>query len=486
MTEETELKLDVSEEGLAALDASGLLGACSGEADLHAAYFDTPGLDLWRNRLSLRIRREGRRTLQTIKQPAVAGGGIAVRREWEMPVKPGEPPVPDIRTPVPALLEKHGGGLEPVFEVIARRRTWQLASSDTKLEIAIDQGEVIAGGRQAPFSEIEIELLEGKPDAVFALARRMDAVAPLRLGVLAKAERGIRLLETEKDAEEAGHVELSPDMPPAEAFTTIAHACLRQYRLNETILLARRSAEAVHQARVALRRLRSAMLLFRKLLPGEGTARLKDRIRALARTYGEARDFDVLAGAAEESSLRAKLESARDDAYTRLEAALAGDAARHLMIDLAEWLAIGAWRADPATSALRGMPLKLFAGKALDRLRRKVRRDGRHLAALGDEARHQFRKDVKKLRYGIEFLGWLFTGGKRERHRRKFLKALKKLQEELGSLNDLVTAESRFSALGLSETPEGERFLAAWRKQSLLRQAAGFRHDLLEEKPFWR
>ena len=85
MTEETELKLDVSEEGLGALDASGLLGACSGEADLRATYFDTPGLDLWRNRLSLRVRREGRGTLQTIKQPAVAGGGLAVRREWEMP-----------------------------------------------------------------------------------------------------------------------------------------------------------------------------------------------------------------------------------------------------------------------------------------------------------------------------------------------------------------------------------------------------------------
>lgn len=486
MPEEIELKLDVDPDGLKALSASGLLGDCARETKLLATYFDTADRELWRNCVSLRLRKEGRRTLQTVKQPAAPGGGIAQRGEWEMPVKAGQPPVLDPRTPVPKLLEAHGGALQPVFEVHSRRKSWDLTAADTQLEVVADDAEVIAEERRRSFHEIEIEVLQGQPTAAFELARRIDAVAPIRLGVLAKAERGVRLSGAEPDAEDAEDVALDSGMPPVEAFVAIAQSCLRQYRLNETILLDRQSGEAVHQARVALRRLRSAMVLFRQLLPGEETRRLAARIRTLAHTFGEVRDFDVLAQEAPQGVLRTRIETARDDAYATLDGVLRGAEARHLIIDVAEWLATGSWRQAAVTAELREKPLPKFAAKALDRVRRKVRRHGQHLASLDDEARHQLRKDVKKLRYGIEFLGKLFDSKDREKHRKKFLKALKKLQQELGVLNDLVTAEHRLAALGLADTPEGIQFLANWKKDKLLHHAADFRHDLLEEEPFWR
>lgn len=486
MPEEIELKLDVGPDGLKALIASGLLGDCARETRLLATYFDTADQELWRNCVSLRLRKEGRRTLQTVKQPAVPGGGIAERGEWEMPVKAGQPPVLDHRTPVPELLEAHGGVLQPVFEVHSHRNIWDLATPGTQLEVAADDAEIVANERNGPFREIEIEVRKGHPAAAFALARRIDAATPIRLGVLAKAERGFRLLGAESDAEEAEDVTLDPAMSPPAAFAAIAQSCLRQYRLNETILLDRQSGEAVHQARVALRRLRSAMVLFRKLLPGEETRRFAARIRTLAHTFGEVRDFDVLADEAPPGMLRDRIEAARENAYATLNGVLHGAEARHLIIDLAEWLATGSWRHDATTASLREMPLPKFAAKALDRLRRKVRRHGQHLLSLDDEARHQLRKDVKKLRYGVEFLGNLFASKKQDKHRTKFLKALKKLQQELGMLNDLVTAQQRLAALGLADTPEAHEFLTQWRKDKLLHHAADFRHDLLEEEPFWR
>lgn len=486
MSEETELKLDVSHDGLAALDAAGLLGACTGDANLRATYFDTPDMELWRNAMSLRIRNEGRKSLQTIKHPAIAGGGITQRREWEMPVKYRNPPVPAIQSPVAELLETHGGPLKPVFDIVAHRRTWHLTTVGAQLEVSADDGEAVAEERRRPFREIEIELLSGHPAAVFALARRIDAVVPVRLGVLAKVERGFRLLAAEPDSEGADDVVLPPGISPAEAFAAIGHSCLRQYRLNEAIILQGATHEAVHQARVALRRLRSAMVLFRKLLPGEDAQHLAERIRTLAQALGDARDLDVLSTMTEPGLVHDTIETARIAAHTRLQGVLADDEARQLMIDLAEWLHLGAWRTDPATAAVRALPLRDFAVKALDRLRRKVRRHGRHLIALEEEARHQLRKDVKKLRYGVEFLGQLFDGAKQKRHRKAFLKALKKLQTRLGDLNDLATAETRLTALGLIGIPEGERFLGNWRKSKLLRRAADFRHDLLDEKPFWR
>jgi triphosphatase len=486
MSEEIELKLDIGPNGLKALSASGLLGDCSRETKLLATYYDTADRELWRNCVSLRIRKEGRRTLQTVKKPAAANGGITERGEWEMPVKAGQPPVPDGRTPVPQLLEAHGGPLQPVFEVHSRRKSWALTTVASQLDVAADDAEIIADERREPFLEIEIEVLKGEHAAAFELARRIDVATPVRLGVLAKAERGFRLLGPEPDAEDADDVALTHDMPPTEAFAAIVQSCLRQYRLNETILLSRQSGEAVHQARVALRRLRSAMVLFRKLLSGEEARRLAARIRILAHAFGEVRDFDVLAEQAPPGALKETIEAARGDAYTTLDAVLHGAEARHLMIDLAEWLAAGSWRNDAPTATLREMPLRKFSRKALGRLRQKVRRHGHHLASLDDETRHQLRKDVKKLRYGIEFLSGLFPDRDQGRHRKKFLKALKKLQEELGLLNDLVTAQNRLSTLGLAETPEGKEYLTHWRKDKLLHHAVDFRHDLLEEKPFWR
>jgi CHAD domain-containing protein len=101
------------------------------------------------------------------------------------------------------------------------------------------------------------------------------------------------------------------------------------------------NAEALHQARVALRRLRSAYSLFKRLLPGAEPQRLKDELRWLAGVLGEARNLDVLLAKATDSDLRSRLKDAREAAYEDVVRALESSRARALMLDFNEWLRCG-------------------------------------------------------------------------------------------------------------------------------------------------
>lgn len=493
MATEIELKLETTAEGYAALLApdslTGLLGDEGDDADggacddraLHAVYFDTPAHELHDHGHSLRIRQSGGKAVQTVKTGDVAAGLFA-RGEWELPVA-GTRPVADLRTPVSDILATRRDELVPVFEVPVQRRTCRLRGADIDIELAIDRAEVSAGERRSLFHEVELELRAGSGAALFALARRIDALAPVRLSVLSKAERGYRLRGALPVSVRAEAAHLDPAMPLPDAFAVIAGSCLRQYRLNEAILLDRIQPEAVHQARIGLRRLRSAITLFKELLTGSEREALVARVRDLARVLGDARDLDVLSAEAAPGPLHERLVHARDAAHAALRRKLKSREARRLMLDLSEWVAAGSWRSDPATQALRDKPLAEFAADALDRVRRKTAKHGRHLAELDPEQRHRLRKDAKKLRYAVEFLSGLFDAQGKVR---KFGKALEKLQDELGALNDLATARQQLAALGLSGTAEVEEFLGRWQAEERLEKAVAARGKLLAAKPFWR
>lgn len=104
---------------------------------------------------------------------------------------------------------------------------------------------------------------------------------------------------------------------------------------------------------------------------------------------GDARDLDVLVARSGGEEIRARLEAARADAYDQAEMVLASPRARSLMLDLSEWLALGAWLTLPPGEEIREQPAQDFAAKALDRFRRKVKKGGRDLADINDSARHE-------------------------------------------------------------------------------------------------
>ena len=485
MADEIELKLELTPEAADAIEASALLSGNPERIELRSVYFDTLDHALAKKGLSLRIRRSGEKRMQTVKADGASAAGLFVRSEWECAVK-DDKPILDDTTPVRTMLGTATDTLAPVFEVRIARRTWILRQEGATIELVLDRGDAAAGDRTSPICEIELELKAGEPAALFKLARRIDKIAPVRLSVQAKAERGYRLIGPVTTMFKAEPVALTSDMTAAQAFQHIVQSCLRQFRLNEVLLLAGEDKEALHQARVALRRLRSAFSIFKPLIGGDTKLELGEGLRLLASKLGDARNLDVLLEHARPGPLHDHVEAARQAAYRAVADALASSRVRALMFDLAEWIVNGDWLHVPNTEADRHQLAREFAVTALGRFRRKVKKGGADLAHAADAARHQVRKDAKKLRYAAEFFAALF-GRKREKQRyERFVAVLEELQNQLGLLNDLATAPRVLAKLGTGDDPDAPNMEARDRKKGLLKAAADAHDALIGTHRFWR
>lgn len=479
MGQEIELKLEVPEDAARRIEAAGLFHGKPRRVRQHATYFDTPDLALRRSGLSLRIRREGGRLVQTVK---TGGGGIGLfeRGEWERDIA-DEMPVLDEETGSPLLPGGTAGSIAPLF-VVRNDRTI-LSGEGEAIEAVLDRGMVVAGDRQAPYCELELEQKGGARAALFDLARKIGAVVPVRLGLLSKSERGYRLLGPLPVAARAEAVAVLPSMTVAAAFRAIILACIRQFRLNEMLILERDDRDALHQARVALRRLRSALSLLRASMADAPYARFSGESRWLTGELGRARDIDVLADRLADEELAQALLRHRRDAYAQVRRALDSPRARMLALDLVEWVS-----GDAGTELAGGagaLPVGDFAAALLDDLRSKVKKRGRHLADIDDEARHRLRKSAKKLRYAAEFFAGLYEG-KEERRAKHFLSTLSALQDDLGALNDLATLPGLLAELGLEGQAEALLPARMRDKEKLLHKAAGAHAAFADAARFWR
>ena len=476
---ETELKLQLEPDAIPFLEASDLLGKAAPVVKQRSLYFDTPDQKLRAHALSLRIRRAGRSRVQTLKSSEGQAAGLFERSEWEMPVKDDQPKVEGLEPLIDAL-GTDVNGLAVIFEVQNERRTWHLQSGGSDVELVLDHGAAVVAGRKGAISEIEMELKSGQPADLFRLARQIDAIVPVRLGVQSKAERGYDLLGPARTAFKAEALPLARGTSVADAFRTVAHSCLRQYRLNETIFLEAPNPAALHQARVGLRRLRSAFTIFKPILESDRAERFKTALRDLSSVLGDARNLDVLKEKPLSETALNKIEEARQAAYETVEGRLRTPECRALILELVEWLGGGGWFTD---SELADSLVIDFASDRLDRLRRRVKKDGRHLAHGSDNERHEVRKDAKKLRYASEFFANLFDTPKQQRRHRKFLATMEKLQDELGALNDLATADKVMDVLDIDRT--AYQHIRDDRDRAIRRASTAW-DDLIDRKRFWR
>src|SRR6476619_7622752 len=164
---EIELKLLLDEtlarELFARAKASGLLENKPRRRTLRSIYFDTSKSTLREAGISLRVRREGRRWIQTVKCGRDLSGGLSRVREVEGPVPGGAISIDKItddgvRHDVLKLLD--GAGLHPVGAAVVRRSSGTVhIGKRTRAALAVDLGEVRAGGRSAALREAEIELI---------------------------------------------------------------------------------------------------------------------------------------------------------------------------------------------------------------------------------------------------------------------------------------------------------------------------------------
>lgn len=231
------------------------------------------------------------------------------------------------------------------------------------------------------------------------------------------------------------------------AFERILHNCLDQVQANVAGVLAR-DAECLHQMRVGLRRLRAALNLFKHLAPLP--AALQQDLDWLAALLGKARDWDVLIAETlprvDGDDWRAGRQALRDSAEVHAAAAhkallraLRSRRYQRFIPALSDWIVGQAWRApqDGVPAGSLGHPVRHSMQPLLDKARKRLRQRLRHADPDDAPALHRVRIAAKKLRYAAEFFQALLP----PRPLRKQLRRLTALQDGLGRLNDLATAD---------------------------------------------
>ncbi|MDH1264520.1 inorganic triphosphatase [Pseudomonas sp. GD03944] len=205
MNKETEIKLRVSRDTLAALREHPLLKKRnkSGweQRDLLNQYFDTPERDLAKAKVALRLRRDGDQVIQTLKSRGHSVAGLSERNEWDWYLTKAklDPKKLDDSCWPASLAELDKKQLKPIFTTdFVRERAeiaWGRGKAKVVIEAALDLGKVIADGQQEEICELELELRQGEPDALLELASELAADLALMPCDISKAERGYRLFD---------------------------------------------------------------------------------------------------------------------------------------------------------------------------------------------------------------------------------------------------------------------------------------------------
>jgi triphosphatase len=552
---EIELKLalqDAANAGMEAGAAEAAIAAVLGEQAqrfraqrLVSYYFDAPDRRLQRAGFSLRVRKVGKRFIQTLKGPSAGEAGLMAREEWEHPT---EGPVPDLLAllhgpglPIPGLpcLDAPLAPLALIFTTEMRRARWRLRpQSGLCVEVCLDRGQIFTPyGDNLPVHEVEFELVEGDDRAVLIdLALAVADKTQASLGLVSKSMRGYALAQG-KDADWALRQAIAEAIESLKTTGVLSDpeaapaAVLSAWLWRETMPLIRRldatmagdlAVRPVHATRTAARRLRSLLSLCKDFPLADAAdmaamTALLPPLKELAKTMEGMREWDVaIAGSiasleglfdhataatpVEEAAFpwRASLSALRSAAMlerSRQRAQAAGHLARTRSALMRIPLALAALAQrirKPAIDAGvdAGGGIARLGAALLERLWRKARRQGRNFARLTPDERHELRLRLKKLAFAAELLAPFYGGT------RPFRRALAAAVAGLGQGQDAAVIARRLPAL--MDHSEGETSLAlvaaigaaVGRERvmaaTLERRLRKRWRDLKQARPFWQ
>ncbi|RSS46618.1 CYTH and CHAD domain-containing protein [Streptomyces sp. WAC08241] len=433
-----------------------------GVTELDAVYHDTPDLRLAADSITLRRRTGGSDAGWHLKFPVAVG----VRDEIRAPLSDTLPP------DLAALLRSRvrGGEVVPVVRLRSARDVRRLLDADGDLlaELSVDavHARRLPGGRRASWTEIEVEAADdADPRILDAVEKRLGKAGIRPSRAPSKLARALAETAPEDDrpAERPG--------APAGAPGTAGAAVLAYVREQAEAIVAldpavrRDLPDAVHQLRVACRRLRSALKTYRSVLDRTATGPLGDELKWLAGELGVARDQEVLAARlrAHLADVPRTLRLGHVKARLRIwDTARTGDA-RHRAVaalDSDRYLAL----LDRLDALLADPPLRKAAGRdAAKVLAHAVRKDHARLAARVDHALslapgherdlalHEARKAAKRARYAGDAARP--TLGKPAK---KFSRRVKKVQSLLGEHQDGVVTRATLRDLAAQAHAAGE------------------------------
>ena len=444
---EIELKLSLDPAHVARLrHHPSLAGVKPLSRRLHSVYLDTPAWDLVRRAIALRVRRVGRKWVQTLKAESASVGALTRRPEWEQDLTRGHHDLSRLPQEALTLLEGVDMSLVgPVFITAFRRTTWWVEMAGASMEVALDEGEIRAGARTLPLCEVEIELKSGPREALFELALALLETVPMGVEPRSKAARGYALAGAVASAPvKAVPPRLGKAMTGAEAWTLLAESALVQMVGNVPgFLTMPEHLEYLHQLRIGARRLSAVAALApsveRPALAWGG------ELKALMAVLNGARDWDVLLhellprleplltnpplGQGLKRHLHREATAARQAAL----GAISGPVFTRLVLEMGRDLLShsGAERA-----------LRPWAAECLDGRWQRLLKRGKGFADLDAARRHRLRIAAKRLRYTADALASVFP------RTDKFIARVAALQNKLGASQDGVMAARLIGGMG--------------------------------------
>ncbi|MDO9498573.1 CHAD domain-containing protein [Falsiroseomonas sp.] len=412
----------------------------------------------------------------------------------DTPWRPGSPSaVLDSLAPDAVPAAAGGAALLPLSAFTGRRVSVPLTGA---VEASLLYGTLRVEAAERAVARLT---LTGPPAAVLETMRDLAGALPLLPPRASLAEEARAFARHDKlRPRRLGAPRLAADLDVEAALRGVIGHLLEVLLWHAPVAVAGEDPSGVHQMRVALRRLRSALKAFRPAADAPALRRFDQGLKGLARTLGPARDWDVfLAGLGAELAealpgeprIAALLEAGqrhRAAGYEALRGLLASPAFRQLVWDGVALDLEHPWRAEDnaKAAARRDAPLEDLASHMLSKAWRRMTEVGEDIADLPDAEFHALRLHGKRLRYLAELFAPLF-GRKRSR---RFLERVAETQEQFGLANDasvaraLVAGESHGTGAWAAGVAEGWVLARSRRARSRAAKAWG---DLLSTEAFW-
>ena len=456
---------------------------------LQAKYYDTPDRLLAKNGMALRLRKENDLWVQTFKaagqshlhrvEEEVFLGKCDQEPDLNLELYQDNKVVTDLLN---TALGKEAKKLSLQFETDVQRTYHVFEADNTAIEVCLDDGVVKTATAQSIICEVEFELKQGAVKTLIQFAQQWINRYTLWLDVRSKAERG-NLLALGQAASPAVHAKaltLNKDITAEQALRKIVENCLGQFLPNMAAIAdGVAEAEHIHQARVSLRRLRSALKHFSSW-SNEVNPLWEEQIAELFRQLGDTRDEDairteVLPIIKQHGSPELLLPVSAQP-LKELSILFTSSDTIKLLLDLLAF----AYSEEDSKNKTGG--LKKHIKKSLHKLHHKVISNAEHFSELEVTQQHKIRKTAKQLRYCVEFISSLYSDKKVQ----QYLKQLQPVQNTLGQYNDLFIAEGIFNKA--VENDSSFWFALGWVKAKqphLQKRAAKALQTFSQAETFW-
>jgi len=331
--------------------------------ELGNTYFDTPDNWLRQHDIGLRIRRFDDVYVQTVKTAGRVVAGLHQRPEYNAEHTGNEPELtlhPTDIWPSGKDIETLQNELTPLFSTNFTREQWLIGMADgSQVEVAFDQGKVIAGEKEDPICEVELELKSGQTDALFTLARSFSEYGGMRLGNLSKAAKGYRLaMDYQGDeVQEMTLVDTDKNDTVESCFINSLEHALSHWHYHEQIYAERESIDALHEIKNSVSFIRQVLTVYGSVVPRRASAILRQELKWLEQSLEWLKQYDYIEDLLDDKGhalrkldahkfLIAELKQEQESLPTREELLEQIHSSRYtgLLLDLSRWILTRGWQ----------------------------------------------------------------------------------------------------------------------------------------------